>query len=118
VNFLRKVDYKEPFLHHADVGELKACAEADPHCGICLLLWRTMDDLTRLDVSKPAIRDHLDEKYGLYGQFYDDFDFKFEAPDKPGGLPSYESAIKIEARFLTFNLGLSRPGIRVFAIDG
>jgi hypothetical protein len=74
--------------------------------------------LTQLDSSKPAIRDHPDEIYGLYGQFYDDFDFKFGEPHSSGGLPSYESAVKIEAKFLTFNLGLTRPGIRVFALEG
>jgi hypothetical protein len=75
-----------------------------------------MDDLTQLDTSKPAIRDHPDEIYGLYGQFYDDFDFDFGGPTKSGGLPSFESAIKIEAKFLTYNIGLARIGIRLFAI--
>jgi hypothetical protein len=117
VNQLRKIDYKSPYLHHSNVGELKACVEASS-CGICVLLWRTMDDLTRLDSSKPAIRDHPDETYGLYGQFYDDFDFDFGGPYQGGGLPSFESAIKIEATFLTYNLGLSRIGIRLFAIEG
>ncbi|KAE9382192.1 HET-domain-containing protein [Stipitochalara longipes BDJ] len=77
-----------------------------------------MDDLTQLDASKSAIRDHLDETYGLYGQFYDDFDYKFGGPPETGGLPTWESAIKIEAGFLTYNLGLSRTGIRLFAIEG
>lgn len=116
VTQLRKNDHNNPYPHHTSVGELKACAEA-LSCGICVLLWRTMDDLTQLDSSKPAIRDHPDETYGLYGQFYDDFDFDFSAPSNPGGLPSFESAIKIEAKFLTYNLGLSRIGIRLFATE-
>jgi hypothetical protein len=77
-----------------------------------------MDDLTQLDSSKPAIRDHLGETYGLYGQFYDDFDFNFGGQTETGGLVSLESAIKIEAKFLTYNLGLSRIGIRLFALEG
>jgi hypothetical protein len=77
-----------------------------------------MDDLTQLDASRAAIRDHPDEIYGLYGQLYDDFDYKFGDPPEVGGLPTFESAIKIEAKFLTYNLGLTRPGIRLFAVDG
>lgn len=77
-----------------------------------------MDDLTQLDVSKPAIRSHPGEIYGLYGQFYDDFDYQFGAPYNSAGMPSYESCIKIEARFLTYNFGLDRIGIRVFALEG
>lgn len=117
VNQLRMIDYHNPYPHHTNVGELKACAKASS-CGICVLLWRTMDNLTQLDSSKPAIRDHPDETYGLYGQFYDDFDFDFGGPLESGGLPSFESAIKIEAKFLTYNIGLSRIGIRLFAIEG
>lgn len=78
-----------------------------------------MDDLTRLDASAQAIRDHLDETYGLYGQFYDDVDLDFKTMlHETGGLASYESAIKIEAKFLTHNIGLSRTGIRVFSLEG
>ena len=77
-----------------------------------------MDDLTQLDASKSAIRDHPDETYGLYGQFYEDWDYKFGELAEVGGLPSFESAIKIEASFLTYNLGLGRIGVRVFALEG
>ena len=65
-----------------------------------------------------AIRDHPGETYGLYGQFYEDFDYKFGEPAEVGGLPSFESAIKIEASFLNYNLGLNRTGIRLFAVEG
>lgn len=65
-----------------------------------------------------SIRDHPEETYGLYGQFYDDFDFQFGAPYNSAGMPSYESCIKIEARFLTYNFGLDRIGIRIFAMEG
>jgi hypothetical protein len=54
VNQVRSVKYTNPYPHHANVGELRACAEASS-CGICVLLWRTMDELTQLDSSKPAI---------------------------------------------------------------
>ena len=117
VDQLRKIDYKDPYRHHANVGELKTCAEASS-CGICILLWRTMDDLTQLDSSNPAIRDHPDETYGLYGEFCDDFDFDFGSMQhETGGLPFFESAVKIEAGFLTYNLGLERIGIRLFALE-
>jgi hypothetical protein len=51
---------------------------------ICVLLWRTLDDLTQLDASKPAIRDHLDESHRLYGEFYDDYDIEFRGGRKSG----------------------------------
>jgi hypothetical protein len=116
VNQLRRFDHNDPYPHHTNVGELRACAETSS-CGVCVLLWRTMDDLTQLDSSE-AIQDHPDELYGLYGQFYDDNDIKYGDIAVGGGLPSFESAIKIEAKFLTYNLGLRRIGIRLFAIEG
>lgn len=117
VDQLRKIDYNDPYPHHTNVGELKGCAETSS-CGICVLLWRTMDDLTQFDSSHAAIRDHPDETYGLYGQFYDDVDIKFGDLTDGGGLPSFESAVKIEAKFLNYNIGLRRIGIRLFAIEG
>ena len=77
-----------------------------------------MDELTQLNSSKPAIRDHPNETYALYGQFYDDFDFKSGGPTESGEPVSFESAIKIEAKFLTYNIGLRRIGLRLFALEG
>ncbi|KAH8590671.1 heterokaryon incompatibility protein-domain-containing protein [Bisporella sp. PMI_857] len=117
VDYLRKFDHNKLFQHHDSFGELKDCAEADPSCGICLLLWRTVDGVTRLDISKPAVRDNLNEVYGLYGDFYDDTEPDYGLHDMSNTVTSRGSAVKIESRFLTYNFGLSRPGICLFALE-